>query len=287
MTKKTYQETIHAKGLEIGIYTTDFQNEYISLTDLARYRSDEPNDVIRNWMRGRDVIEFLGLWESLHNPDFKPVEFDAFRSQAGLHSFTMSPSKWISGVNAIGITSKAGRYGGGTYAHIDIAMAFASWLSPEFQLYVMKDYRRLKTDENSRLSLGWNLNREIAKLNYRIHTGAIQENLIPLELTPAQITHTYADEADLLNVALFGETAKEWRDAHPRTKGNMRDKATLQQLLVLANMESYNAILIEQGKAQRERLVLLRDMAVGQMKALAALNLDALPTPPQKESGEK
>lgn len=176
MPKKPIKETIHAKGVEIGIYTTDFQNEFISLTDIARYKSDEPNDVIRNWMRNRDTIEFLGLWESLHNPNFKPVEFDGFRNQAGLNAFTMSPTKWISRVNAIGIVSKSGRWGG-TFAHSDIAFEFASWISAEFKLYIIKDYKRLKSDENSRLSLNWNLNREVAKLNYRIHTDAIKQNL--------------------------------------------------------------------------------------------------------------
>ena len=275
--KNPVKETIHAKGIDIGIYTTDFENEFISLTDIARYKSDEPNDTIRNWMRGRDTLEFLGLWESLHNPNFKPVEFDAFRSQAGTNAFTMSPSKWIAGVNAIGIVVKSGRYGGGTYAHIDIAMSFATWVSPEFQLYIMKDYRRLKTDETSRLSLSWNLNREVAKLNYRIHTDAIKENLIPSTLTPEQIAFTYADEADLLNMALFGQTAKQWRDAHPGKKGNMRDEATIQQLLVLANMESYNAILIGQGKPQAERLVLLRELAVRQLKTLSTFDVGNLP----------
>lgn len=173
MAKKPVKETIHAKGFEIGIYTTDFENEYISLTDIARYKSDAPHDVVKNWLRSRETIEFLGLWESLHNPGFKQVEFDLFRSQAGLNAFTMSPTKWIEGVNAIGIVSKAGRYGG-TYAHSDIAFEFASWISAEFKLYIIKDYKRLKSDENSRLSLGWNLNREIAKLNYRIHTDAIK-----------------------------------------------------------------------------------------------------------------
>ena len=191
-------------------------------------------------------IEFLGLWESLHNPDFKPLEFEGFRTQAGLNAFTMSPTKWISGVGAIGIVSKAGRYGG-TYAHSDIAFEFASWISAKFKLYIIKDYKRLKFDENSRLSLGWNLNREITKLNYRIHTDAIKDNLLPPELTPEQISFKYASEADMLNVALFGMTAKQWRDANPDKKGNMRDEATLNQLLVLANMESYNAILIEQS----------------------------------------
>ena len=233
------KETIHANGFDISIYTNDFQNEFISLTDIAKYKSDAPNDVIKNWMRSRDTIEFLGLWESLHNPNFKPVEFDGFRSQAGANAFTMSPTKWIEGVNAIGIVSKSGRYGG-TYAHSDIAFEFASWVSAEFKLYIIKDYKRIKSDENSRLSLNWNLNREISKLNYKIHTDAIKENLIPAELTSNQIAFTYANEADLLNVALFGMTAKQWRDNNPDKKGNIRDYATLNQLLVLSNMENYN-----------------------------------------------
>lgn len=208
---KMVKETIHANGVDIGIYTQDFENEYLSLTDIARYKSDDPTAVIQNWMRNRDVLEFLGLWEKLHNDNFKPLEFEGFRKQAGANAFTMSPKKWIETTSAIGIVSKAGRYGG-TYAHSDIAMSFATWISPEFQLYIIKDYRRLKTDENSRLSLSWNLNREISKLNYRIHTDAIKNNLIPPELTQWQISNTYASEADLLNTVLFGKTAKEWRD---------------------------------------------------------------------------
>ena len=226
MVKKAVKETIHAKGMDIGIYTTDFENEFISLTDIAKYKSDDPNATICNWMRNRETLEFLGLWESLHNPSFKPLEFEGFRGKAGLNAFTMSPSKWINGVDAVGIISKAGRYGG-TYAHSDIAFEFASWISAEFKLYIIKDYKRLKTDKNSCLSLGWNLNREISKLNYRIHTDAIKDNLIPPELTPEQISFTYASEADLLNVALFGITAKQWRDAKPDKNGNTRDYATL------------------------------------------------------------
>ena len=270
------KETIHANGFDISIYTNDFQNEFISLTDIAKYKSDAPNDVIKNWMRSRDTIEFLGLWESLHNPNFKPVEFDGFRSQAGANAFTMSPTKWIEGVNAIGIVSKSGRYGG-TYAHSDIAFEFASWVSAEFKLYIIKDYKRIKSDENSRLSLNWNLNREISKLNYKIHTDAIKENLIPTELTPNQIAFTYANEADLLNVALFGMTAKQWRDNNPDKKGNIRDYATLNQLLVLSNMENYNAIMIDQGKPQSERIVTLHEMAVKQMETLSKLSIENLP----------
>ena len=273
---KIVKDTIHANGIDIGIYTQDFENEFISLTDIARYKSDDPTAVIQNWMRNRDVIEFLGLWERLHNPGFKPLEFEGFRKQAGANAFTMSPKKWIEATNAIGIVSKAGRYGG-TYAHSDIAMSFATWISPEFQLYIMKDYRRLKTDENSRLSLNWNLNREISKLNYRIHTDAIKDNLIPPELTPVQIAYTYANEADMLNVVLFGKTAKQWKDENPTAKGNMRDVATLNQLLVLANLESYNAVLINQGKNQKERMELLRQLAIQQLQTLETVSFKNLP----------
>lgn len=270
------KDTIHANGIDIGIYTQDFENEFISLTDIARYKSDDPTAVIQNWMRNRDVIEFLGLWETLHNPEFKPLEFEGFREQAGANAFTMSPRKWIEATNAIGIVSKSGRYGG-TFAHSDIAMSFATWISPEFQMYIMKDYRRLKTDENSRLSLNWNLNREISRLNYRIHTDAIRDNLIPPELTPLQISFTYANEADMLNVVLFGKTAKQWKDENPSAKGNMRDEATLNQLLVLANLESYNTILINQGKNQRQRMELLRQLAVQQLRTLETVELRNLP----------
>ena len=275
MAEKKVKETIHAKGLDIAIYTEDFQNEFISLTDIARYKSDEPFIVINNWMRGKDTIEFLGLWEQLHNPNFKPIEFDRFRKEAGYNAFTLSPQKWIENTDAIGIVSKSGRYGG-TFAHSDIAFEFASWISAEFKLYIIKDYKRLKSDESSRLSLNWNLNREISKLNYRIHTDAIKEKLIPSELTPYQISTTYASEADVLNVALFGITAKQWREGNADKTGNIRDYATLNQLLVLANMESYNAILIEQGKSQSERLQLLNNLAIRQLEAIKEINLDAI-----------
>lgn len=276
MAKKIQKDTIHAKGVDIGIYTEDYQNEYLSLTDIARYKSDDPTAVIQNWMRGRDVIEFLGLWESLHNPNFKPIEFEGFRNQAGANAFTMSPKKWIDNTNAIGIVSKSGRYGG-TFAHSDIAFEFASWISAEFKLYIIKDYKRLKYDESSRLSLGWNLNREVAKLNYRIHTDAIKEKPLPPALTPTQIAFTYATEADMMNVALFGKTAKQWADANPSFKGNIRDHATLQQLLVLANMESYNAVLIGQGISQAERMKLLRELAIQQLHTLEQMNGDIIP----------
>ena len=278
---KIIKDTIHANGMDIGIYTSDFENEFISLTDIAKYKSDSPDDVIKNWLRNRDIIEFLGLWETLHNPDFKPVEFDGFKKAAGTNAFTLSPKKWIESTNAIGIVSKSGRYGG-TFAHSDIAFEFASWISPEFKLYIIKDYKRLKTEENSKLSLNWNLNREISKLNYRVHTDAVKAYLIPPELTPAQVSFAYASEADLLNTVLFGKTAREWREENPDAKGNIRDNATIYQLLVLSNMESYNAVLINQGKSQKERMKLLHELAVQQMSTLSKLELSNLPGIEQK-----
>ena len=246
-TSKKFRDNIHAKGTDIAVLSSGDSDDYISLTDIARYKSDAPDDVIKNWMRNRDTIEFLGLWEQLNNPEFKPVEFDGFRTQAGSNAFTMSPKKWIDATGAIGIISKAGRYGG-TFAQKDIAFEFASWISAEFKLYIIKDYQRLKNDENSRLALGWNLNRTLAKINYRIHTDAIKDVLIPPDVTPQRQSFTYANEADVLNVALFGITAKEWRQTHPDSKGNIRDEASLQQLIVLANLESINAELIVQNR---------------------------------------
>lgn len=284
MAKTIKKETIHAAGIDIGIYTTDFKNEFISLTDIARYKSIDPRITIHNWLRGRDVVEFLGLWEVLHNPDFKRIDFDTFKEEAGTNAFVFSIKNWTDELGAIGLFTKSGRYGGGIYAHIDIAFEFASWISPEFKLYIIKDYQRLKSDENSRLSLNWNLNREIAKLNYRIHTDAIKDNLIPPELTPDQISYKYANEADLLNVALFGMTAKQWREKNSDKTGNIRDDATLNQLLVLANMESYNAILIEQGKAMSERLVLLRELALKQMETLSAVSMETIKSLPGGEA---
>ena len=284
MLKTIKKGTIHATGIDIGIYTTDFKNEFISLTDIARYRSIDPRITIHNWLRGRDVVEFLGLWEILHNPDFKRIEFDTFKEEAGTNAFVFSIKDWTDKLGAIGLFTKSGRYGGGIYAHIDIAFEFASWISPEFKLYIIKDYQRLKKDENSRLSLNWNLNREIAKLNYRIHTDAIRDHLIPPELTQDQIFFKYANEADMLNVVLFGMTAKQWRDANSGKKGNIRDDANLNQLLVLANMESYNAILIGQGKTMSERIVLLRELAVKQMETLSMVNMDGIKQLPGGDS---
>ena len=279
---KVKSDTLHVQGINVGIYTEDYRNEYISLTDIARYRnSDDPRFAIQNWMRNRNTIEFLGLWETLHNPNFNRVQFDTFKNEAGLNRFVMTPSKWIDLSGAIGIITKAGRYGSGTYAHSDIAMEFASWISSEFKLYLMKDYRRLKYDENSRLSLSWNLNREISKLNYRVHTDAIQQNLLPSELTKEQQSYVYADEADVLNVALFGMTAAQWRVQNQGKKGNIRDYASIQQLLVLANLESYNALLIEQHQPQSSRLQSLRDMAIKQLQTLSALDISGLPQLPK------
>lgn len=267
---KAKKDTIEAKGFAIQIYTEDFKNDYISLTDIARYKSDEPFIVINNWLRSKDNIQFLGLWESMHNPDFKPIEFDRFRNEAGSNVFTLSPQKWIEKTNAIGIVSKSGRYGG-TFAHSDIAMEFASWISPEFKLYIIQDYKRLKSDENSRLSLGWNLNREISKINYKIHTDAIKEYLLK-DLTNEQLSYKYASEADMLNVALFNKRAKQWREENPDLKGNMRDYASLNELLVLVNMESYNAVLIGKGMDQKERMIELRKLARTQLMSIEKLN---------------
>ena len=267
---KAKKDTIEAKGFAIQIYTEDFKNDYISLTDIARYKNvHEPKDVVKNWLRVRDTIEFLGLWETIHNPDFKGVEFDSFRKEAGTNAFTLSPQRWIENTNAIGIVSKSGR-GGGTFAHPDIAMEFASWISAEFKMYVIQDYKRLKSDENSKLSLGWNLNREISKINYKIHTDAIKEYLLK-DLTNEQLSYKYASEADMLNVALFNKRAKQWREENPDLKGNMRDYASLNELLVLADMESYNAILIGKGVEQKERMIELRKLARTQLISLEKL----------------
>ena len=268
---KIKKEKISVKGFDIEVYTEDFKNDYISLTDIARYRnSDDPRFVIQNWMRNRNTLEFIGLWETLNNSNFNRVQFDTFRNDAGLNRFTMTPSKWIESTQAIGIVSKSGRYGG-TYAHYDIAMEFASWLSPEFKLYIIQDYKRLKEDENSKISLSWNLHREISKINYKIHTDAIKEHLLK-DLTKEQLYYKYASEADILNVALFGKRAKQWREENPDLKGNMRDYASLNELLVLANMESYNAILIEQGMKQKDRMIELRKLAINQLISLESLN---------------
>lgn len=266
--KDKIESTIKAQGTEISILSSTNEDDFISLTDLARYRNPElPGYVIQNWMRLRSTIEFLGLWEQLNNQNFNYIEFEAIKQESGSNSFALTPKKWIKETNAYGIISKQGRYAA-TYAHKDIAFEFASWLSPEFKLYVIKDYQRLKQDESYRLSLDWNVKRILTKANYRIHTDAIKENLIPPELSKQQQGYVYADEADVLNVALFGKTAAQWRKENPGQKGNMRDYATIEQLLVMTNLENINALYIHQHIPQDERLRLLRKMAVEQLTTL-------------------
>lgn len=260
-------KTINVQGREIALIS-DKVNDYISLTDMARYRDpDRTNYIIQNWMRTRSAIEFCGLWEQLNNPDFKSIEFDAFKNESGANSFTLTPQRWIDTTNARGIISKSGRYGG-TFAHRDIAFEFATWISAEFKFYFIKEFQRLKADENDRLKLEWNLQRTLAKVNYHIHTDAIKEHLIPPTLSKEKINFVYADEADMLNMALFGMTAKQWRDANPKAEGNIRDAATIEQLVVLSNMESINAVLIHQKLQQSERLMQLNKIAITQMKSL-------------------
>ena len=240
--------------------------DYICITDIARQKNAlEPNVVIGNWMRNRNTIEYLGLWEILNNPNFNPIEFEGFRNQAGLNAFTLSPARWIEATNAIGLISAAGRYGG-TFAQRDMAFKFASWVSVEFELYLIKEFQRLKEEEQK--VLGWSAKRELAKINYHIHTDAIKEHLIPEEIDPYHRSLIYANEADVLNVALFGMTAKEWRDAHPEDKGNIRDYATINQLICLSNMENLNAVFINEGMSQPERLQKLNQIAIQQMTVL-------------------
>ena len=242
------------------------ENMRVCITDLARYKNAEhTDDVIKNWLRNRNTIELLGIWESLHNPDFKPVEFDGFRMEAGLNGFVMTPKKWIESTNAIGVVSKPGRYGG-TFAHRDIALEFASWISIEFKLYFLKEFQRLK--EQEQLQLGWSAKRELSKINYHIHTDAIQQNLIPAKLSKYQVSMIYANEADVLNIALFGVTAKQWRDNNPESKGNIRDYASINELICLSNMENLNAIFIQDGLSQKERLIRLNQIAIQQMRIL-------------------
>jgi hypothetical protein len=256
---------IKVKGTEITLYTQK-EEDYICITDIARYKNPErTDDLIRNWLRNRNTIEFLGIWELLNNPDFKPVEFDGFRKQAGLNSFTLTPKQWIEKTNAIGLISKVGRYGG-TYAHKDIAFEFAAWISVEFKLYLIKEFQRLKDEE--RKQLGWDIRRNLAKINYRIHTDAIKEHLIPPHLSAQQINFVYASEADVLNMALFGKTAAQWRDENPNEKGNIRDFANAAQLVCLSNLENLNALFINDGLEQKERLQRLNKIAIQQMKIL-------------------
>lgn len=257
-------QKVNVKDTSVSVIKYD-ETDFISLTDIAKFKSEEPNAVIANWLRNRNTIEYLGIWETLYNTDFKPLEFEGFKKEAGLNAFTLSPTKWIESTNAKGIIVKSGRYGG-TYAHKDIAFKFASWISVEFELYFIKEFQRLKEEEQKQL--GWSAKRELAKINYRIHTDAVKQNLIPPELTPAQKSFVYADEADMLNVAMFGMTARQWREANPELKGNIRDYASINQLICLSNMENLNAVFINDGLSQRERLEKLNKIAIQQMKVL-------------------
>ena len=260
-------KTINVKGRTIILFEKDSQ-DFISLTDIARYRDAERSDyILQNWMRNRSTIEFIGLWEQFNNPDFNSIEFDGIKNLSGSNGFSLTPKRWIEKTNAKGIISRTGRYGG-TFAHTDIAFEFATWLSAEFKFYLIKEFQRLKEDENSRLKLEWDLQRTLSKINYRIHTDAIKENLVPKELGKQQINFVYATEADLLNVALFGKTAKEWRQENPNAKGNVRDEATIEQLVVLSNLESINSVLINHELPQSERIKELNKIAITQMKSL-------------------
>ncbi len=255
---------IKVQNTEVTIINFN-ENDYISITDIAKHKTDDTSATISNWMRNRNTIEFLGLWEIIYNPNFKPLEFEGFRKEAGLNAFTMSAQKWIMATNAIGFISKAGRYGG-TYAHKDIAIKFASWISVEFELYLINEFQRLKQDEQK--NIGWNVQRELAKMNYKIHTDAIKQNIIPAQITPQQTAIIYANEADVLNIALFGITAKQWRDQNPQLTGNMRDYATINELICLSNLENLNALFISENLPQPERLLKLNKIAINQMTIL-------------------
>ena len=260
------KRTIDVNGTEVVIFSQK-ENDYISLTDIARYKDTRTDDIIKNWLRNRTTIEFLGIWETINNPHFKPVEFDWFRKQAGLNSFVLTAKQWITKTSAIGIISKPGRYGG-TYAHKDIAFEFATWISVTFKLYLIKEFQRLKIEENKRESFDWDLKRNLAKINYQIHTDAIRTNLIPPEISRKDETLIYANEADLLNKALFGQTAKEWKATHQHKKGNIRDYAEVLQLVELSNLENLNAEFIKEGIGQFERLLRLNKIAISQMNIL-------------------
>ena len=264
---KEKKATITVQGLAVSIIS-QHQDDYISITDIARHRDAERSDyILQNWLRNRSTIEFIGLWEQLKNPIFNSIEFDGIKNMAGSNSFSLTPKRWIEATNAIGIISKTGRYGG-TYAHKDIAFEFASWISAEFKLYLIIEFQRLKEDENSRLSLEWNLRRTLAKINYRIHTDAIKENIIPADITKEQQQIIYASEADVLNVAMFGKTALQWRKENHGKEGNIRDYSNIEQLLVLANMESMNAEFIRMELPQPDRLKKLNTIAIQQLKSL-------------------
>jgi len=267
MNNNNIKTQITVKEQKINVLRID-NKEYISLTDLARYAdNDEPRLPIRDWMRNKEVISYLGLWESINNENFKGGEFDTFKNEAGSNKFKMSPQKWIRETNAVGMISKSGRYDGGTFAHPDIAFEFASWLSPEFKLYVIQEFERLKRNESYQYKIDWSANRMLAKTNYRIHTDSIKQNIVP-RLTEKQKKYVYAEEADVLNVALFGMTAKEWKENNPNLNGNIRDYADLKHLLILCNLENTNAELINDNISQSERLIKLNNSAIRQMKVL-------------------
>ena len=276
---KAKPATIEVQGTAITVITKE-HGDYISLTDMVR-NFEGGSALIEQWLKNKDTVLFLGVWEQIHNPGFNFLEFEGIRNEAGRNSFFLSAKSWAERTRAKGLIASAGRYGG-TFAHKDIAFEFGSWLSPEFKLYLIKEFQRLKEDENRRLSLAWNLNRTLSKLNYRIHTDAVKAHLIPPEVTPAQAAITYATEADLLNVALFGHTARQWRDANPKLAGNVRDYAGVEQLLVLANMEGMNAEFIHMGLPQGERLKRLNQIAIRQMQVLTSANLKALPGAKEK-----
>jgi hypothetical protein len=258
-------DKIEVKGIEVNFVKTQ-QEDYICITDIAKFKNPEaPRDIIKNWIRTKNTIELLGLWEKLHNQNFKQVEFDLFRNEAGYNHFVLSPQKWIESTNAIGLQSKSGKYGG-TYAHVDIALEFASWVSVEFKFYLIKEFQYLKNQQSK--DLDWNIKRSLTKINYRIHTDAIKENLIPEHLTAQQISFVYANEADVLNMSIFGKTALQWRKENPDKQGNIRDYANVSQLVCLANLENLNAVFIEQGLEQQERLRQLNRIAISQMKIL-------------------
>ena len=266
MKKEIAKTKIKVKDNLVGIMRIR-DIDYISLTDLARYKNPiEPKDVVKNWLRAKTNIEYLALWEQMHNPNVKGVEIDTFKNEAGTHYFTMSPQRWIKETNAIGIVSKSGN-NGGTYAHPDIAFEFASWISPEFNLYLITEFERLKQNEGYQNKIEWSVRRELAKTNYRIHTDSIKENIVP-SLTEKQKQYVYANEADILNVALFGKTAKEWKEENPELNGNMRDYANILQLVILSNLENINSELIKQGMSQKQRLERLNEIAKRQGEIL-------------------
>lgn len=277
---KPKKTTIDVRGTDVTVLTGQ-DGDFISLTDMLKAKDGD--FFISDWLRNRNTVEFLGIWESVHNPAFNYGEFAIIKSQAGLNSYKLSVKEWTEKTGAIGLKASTGRYGG-TYAHKDIAFEFGMWISPEFKIYLIKEFQRLKDDENRRLSLSWNLNRTLSKLNYRIHTDAIKANLIPAAVTPAQAAITYANEADLLNVALFGQTAKQWRDANPKLEGNMREYASIEQLLVLANIEAMNAEFIHMALPQGERLTKLNAIAIRQMHVLTTGNAAQLLQAPSKKS---